>query len=206
MLDLSRPVQCTTALEVELLAALMESRRQLSRLAPKPLAPPKPKFRPPKKQPAPVVVPSGPRPLPAFKAGIKRIQLAVCKRFDITMSELLSSRRYRKVSLVRHVAVMLCYSLTQHSYPFIGRFFGERDHTTMLHSVTVLDKVRRELIAELNVADPLDAWVEAAYKKVMEGRANPPPEPVDPGINPEPVLDIAAERASFAETTSELKA
>jgi Bacterial dnaA protein helix-turn-helix len=193
MLDVQRLdcVQCTTALEVQLLAALREAKRELGRLKQPAIKPPQPKFRPPKLQPAPEPETPRPRVLLAYNAGIKNIQLAVCKRFDVPYSEVVSCRRTHDVSRVRHVAVMLSHALTKHSYPFIGRFFGNRDHSTMLHSCAVMEDVRRQLLHELNQADPLETWVNRAYELVNKDRAKPPAESPDPA---ELVVDIKALR------------
>lgn len=70
------------------------------------------------------------------KAGITItvIQHATEKHFDITAEELLSRSRAERVAWPRHVAMYLARELTSHSLPQIGRAFGGRDHTTVLHA------------------------------------------------------------------------
>ena len=63
-----------------------------------------------------------------------RIQQAVAAHFGLKTSELRSKRRQRAVVFPRQVAMFLCRELTDASLPEIGRHFGGRDHTTVLHS------------------------------------------------------------------------
>lgn len=62
------------------------------------------------------------------------IQLAACQEFDITPDELLSTSRAARVAWPRQVAMYLARELTSESLPAIGRHFGGRDHTTVLHA------------------------------------------------------------------------
>ena len=63
-----------------------------------------------------------------------RIQQTVAAHFGLKMSELRSKRRQRAFVFPRQVAMYLCRELTDASLPEIGRHFGGRDHTTVLHS------------------------------------------------------------------------
>lgn len=63
------------------------------------------------------------------------IQKLACAAFHITRAEIKSPRRDRTVVMARQVAMYLCKTLTQQSLPAIGRRFGGRDHTTVLHAV-----------------------------------------------------------------------
>jgi hypothetical protein len=80
-----------------------------------------------------VVLASDPRP--GDYPTIREIQKAVCKHFDISMTDILSPRRMAKIVRPRQIAMYLCKHLTPHSLPQIGRRFGGRDHTTVLHAV-----------------------------------------------------------------------
>ena len=62
------------------------------------------------------------------------IQSAACEQFGITLEELLSSSRAARVTWPRQVAMYLARELTSESLPAIGRHFGGRDHTTVLHA------------------------------------------------------------------------
>lgn len=63
-----------------------------------------------------------------------RIQQAVAQHFGLKASELRSKKRQRAIVFPRQVAMFLCRELTAASLPEIGRHFGGRDHTTVLHS------------------------------------------------------------------------
>jgi chromosomal replication initiator protein len=62
------------------------------------------------------------------------IQLAACHQFGVTPDELLSTSRAARVALPRQVAMYVARELTSESLPAIGRHFGGRDHTTVLHA------------------------------------------------------------------------
>jgi chromosomal replication initiator protein len=62
------------------------------------------------------------------------IQLAACQQFGLTTEELLSSSRAARVAWPRQVAMYVARELTCESLPAIGRHFGGRDHTTVLHA------------------------------------------------------------------------
>jgi chromosomal replication initiator protein len=63
-----------------------------------------------------------------------RIQQTVAAHFGLKMSEFRSKGRQRDLVFPRQVAMYLCRELTDASLPEIGRYFGGRDHTTVLHS------------------------------------------------------------------------
>jgi chromosomal replication initiator protein len=65
---------------------------------------------------------------------IAEIQAAACKHFQLTPSELLSNSRTARIAWPRQVAMYLARELTEDSLPMIGRNFGGRDHTTVLHA------------------------------------------------------------------------
>jgi chromosomal replication initiator protein len=65
---------------------------------------------------------------------ISEIQAATCERFGLSSDELLSSTRTRRIAWPRQVAMYLSRELTDESLPSIGRHFGGRDHTTVLHA------------------------------------------------------------------------
>ena len=76
---------------------------------------------------------------PSWVGAIKRIQHAVCAEYGITIAQLLSHRRHKKVVLNRQIAIYLCKTLTDQSCPEIGRRFGYRDHSTVLHSISKIE-------------------------------------------------------------------
>jgi chromosomal replication initiator protein len=68
------------------------------------------------------------------KRTIGEIQAAACEHFGVSPDELLSSARTVRVAWPRQVAMYLARELTGESLPTIGREFGGRDHTTVLHA------------------------------------------------------------------------
>ena len=88
--------------------------------------------------------------LPENKVTIDLIQTEVCKFFKISKNEMLSSRRSRYLVRPRQTAIYLAKSLTSKSLPEIGRAFSNRDHTTVIHSVKTIDKLRKN-DSELNL-------------------------------------------------------
>ncbi len=65
---------------------------------------------------------------------IEKIQKAVAASYRIRVEELISKSNTRRLSLPRQIAMYLCKRLTKHSYPEIGRAFGGKHHTTVIHS------------------------------------------------------------------------
>ena len=88
--------------------------------------------------------------LPENKVTIDLIQTEVCKFFKISKNEMLSPRRSRYLVRPRQTAIYLSKSLTSKSLPEIGRAFSNRDHTTVIHSVRMIDKLRKN-DEELNI-------------------------------------------------------
>jgi len=80
-----------------------------------------------------------------------RIQQTVAEHFGLKMSELRSKRRQRALVFPRQVAMFLCRELTNASLPEIGRHFGGRDHTTVLHSCAKIARMEEtdESVARL---------------------------------------------------------
>ena len=89
--------------------------------------------------------------LPENKVTIDKIQTEVCRYFKISKNEMLSSRRSRYLVRPRQTAIYLTKSLTSKSLPEIGRAFSNRDHTTVIHSVKTIDKLRK-IDSELNIS------------------------------------------------------
>ena len=78
------------------------------------------------------------------KVTIDLIQSTVCKFFKISKSEMLSSRRSRYLVRPRQTAIYLTKILTSKSLPEIGREFSNRDHTTIIHSVKTIEKLKEK--------------------------------------------------------------
>ena len=77
------------------------------------------------------------------KVTIDNIQTIVCKFFKISKSEMLSPRRSRYLVRPRQTAIYLAKILTSKSLPEIGRAFANRDHTTVIHSVKTIERIRK---------------------------------------------------------------
>ena len=75
---------------------------------------------------------------------IESIQTIVCKFFKISKNEMLSSRRSRYLVRPRQTAIYLTKILTTKSLPEIGREFSNRDHTTIIHSVKTIEKLKEK--------------------------------------------------------------
>ena len=75
---------------------------------------------------------------------IDMIQTIVCKFFKISKNEMLSSRRSRYLVRPRQTAIYLTKILTTKSLPEIGREFSNRDHTTIIHSVKTIEKLKEK--------------------------------------------------------------
>ena len=78
------------------------------------------------------------------KVTIDLIQTLVCKFFKISKNEMLSSRRSRYLVRPRQIAIYLTKILTSKSLPEIGREFSNRDHTTIIHSVKTIEKLKEQ--------------------------------------------------------------
>ena len=78
------------------------------------------------------------------KVNIEEIQKKVSQHFNIKMSDMSSARRSRTVARPRQVAMYLSKNLTSRSLPEIGRRFGNRDHTTVIHAVRKVEELRNK--------------------------------------------------------------
>jgi chromosomal replication initiator protein len=78
------------------------------------------------------------------RLSIEEIQKKVAEHFNIKLAEMHSAKRLRTLARPRQIAMYLCKVMTQASLPEIGRKFGGRDHTTVMHGVKTIEK----LIAE----------------------------------------------------------
>jgi chromosomal replication initiator protein len=92
---------------------------------------------------------------------IEEIQKQVASHFNIRMADMHSARRARSVARPRQVAMYLAKQLTSRSLPEIGRKFGGRDHTTVMHAVRKVDELREH--------DPNFAEDVELLKRMLEG-------------------------------------
>jgi len=75
---------------------------------------------------------------------IGHIKEEVSSRYGIKREDLEGSSRKKEISQARHVAIFLARQMTDHSFPAIGREFGNRDHTTIMHSYSKVKALLEE--------------------------------------------------------------
>ena len=91
---------------------------------------------------------------------ISRIQEAVSDRFGLTVLELVSPRRSQAVAYPRQVAMYLSRELTDASLPKIGKEFGGRDHTTVMHANAKITRLISEDRSVYNLVQDLTARIK----------------------------------------------
>jgi chromosomal replication initiator protein len=90
------------------------------------------------------------------------IEEAVATRFHVKISEMKSRRRSKTLVHPRQIAMYLCRELTDASFPEIGRHFGGKDHTTIIHAC--------KQIARAKEADStLNATLESLKEQITKG-------------------------------------
>ena len=72
---------------------------------------------------------------------IDEIQLKVANYFNIKVDDIMSSKRIRSFARPRQIAMYLSKKLTSRSLPEIGRKFGGRDHTTVIHAIKTIEEI-----------------------------------------------------------------
>jgi len=78
------------------------------------------------------------------KITVEEIQRKVSEHYNIRLSDMIGPKRLRSYARPRQVAMYLCKKLTSRSLPEIGRRFGGRDHTTVMHGVKRIDELRQQ--------------------------------------------------------------
>jgi chromosomal replication initiator protein len=91
---------------------------------------------------------------------IEGIQEAVSERFGLSIPELVSPRRSQSVAYPRQVAMYLARELTDASLPKIGREFGGRDHTTVIHATSKITRLISEDRSVYNLVQDLTARIK----------------------------------------------
>ncbi|MDQ3859142.1 MAG: chromosomal replication initiator protein DnaA [Actinomycetota bacterium] len=94
------------------------------------------------------------------EVSVERIQEAIVERFGISLQELTGDRRSQSIVYPRQVAMYLCRELTDSSLPKIGKKFGGRDHTTVIHATTKIAKMIKEDRSVYNLVQELTARVK----------------------------------------------
>ena len=98
----------------------------------------------------------------SVEISIRRIQETVSERFGMTVSELCSARRSQSIAYPRQVAMYLSRALTDSSLPKIGKEFGGRDHTTVMHANAKIEGMIREDRSVYNLVQELTARIKQA--------------------------------------------
>jgi chromosomal replication initiator protein len=96
----------------------------------------------------------------AAEVSIKRIQDLVAERFNLSLEELCGDRRSQNIVYPRQVAMYLSRELTDSSLPRIGKEFGGRDHTTVIHATSKIARLIREDRSVYNLVQELTARVK----------------------------------------------
>jgi chromosomal replication initiator protein len=96
----------------------------------------------------------------AAEVSIRRIQELVSERFSLSLDELCGDKRSQNIVYPRQVAMYLSRELTDSSLPKIGREFGGRDHTTVIHATSKIARLIREDRSVYNLVQELTARVK----------------------------------------------
>jgi len=96
----------------------------------------------------------------AAQVSIKRIQDLVAERFSLSLEELCGDKRSQNIVYPRQVAMYLSRELTDSSLPKIGKEFGGRDHTTVIHATSKIARLIREDRSVYNLVQELTARVK----------------------------------------------
>jgi chromosomal replication initiator protein len=87
------------------------------------------------------------------KISMELIQDSIAKQFKIQVNELKGKKRDASTAFPRQIAMYLCRELTTHSLPEIGREFGGRDHTTVIHAY---NKIKNQMDKDRNIKEIID--------------------------------------------------
>jgi len=102
------------------------------------------------------VFPQGEMP----EISVEQIQQTVIERFSMSLQELTGDRRSQQIVYPRQVAMYLCRELTDSSLPKIGKKFGGRDHTTVIHATSKIAKLIQEDRNVYNLVQELTARIK----------------------------------------------
>ncbi len=95
------------------------------------------------------------------KISIEEIQRQVSEHYNIRLSDMIGPKRVRSFARPRQVAMFLCKQMTSRSLPEIGRRFGGRDHTTVMHGVKRIEELRHQ---DAQIAEDLEM-----LRRILEG-------------------------------------
>ena len=104
------------------------------------------------------VFPQGEAP----QVSIESIQGIISERFGLSLEELCGDKRSQNIVYPRQVAMYLSRELTDSSLPKIGKQFGGRDHTTVIHATSKIARLIREDRSVYNLVQELTARIKQA--------------------------------------------
>lgn len=87
------------------------------------------------------------------KVSVEEIQRKVSEHYNIRLSDMIGPKRVRTIARPRQIAMYLAKQMTTRSLPEIGRRFGGRDHTTVMHGIKRIEELR---VADGQMADDID--------------------------------------------------
>jgi hypothetical protein len=95
----------------------------------------------------------------AQRPTVREIQKAVARIYEVQILDMLSRQRHVHIVNARHTAMALCRHLTTRSFPEIGRLFGGRDHSTVIHACvkyqTIFDRILPAPATEAEIGQAL---------------------------------------------------
>jgi chromosomal replication initiator protein len=91
---------------------------------------------------------------------IEQIQELICDHFSVALNELTGERRSQNIVYPRQVAMYLARELTDSSLPRIGKAFGGRDHTTVMHATSKIAALMVEDRSVYNLVQDLTARIK----------------------------------------------
>jgi chromosomal replication initiator protein len=91
---------------------------------------------------------------------VESVQQVVCAQFAVKLSDIKSPKRTRNLAFARQVCMYLCRKLAGASLPSIGEKFGNRDHSTVIHAIQVVEKRREEDPGFHSTLESLERLVE----------------------------------------------
>lgn len=91
--------------------------------------------------------------IPAKKFGVEQIQEVVAEFYDVKTSDIMGKARKAQIAKARQVSMFLAKKLTEKSYPEIGRLFGGKDHSTVIHSCR---KTEQKILLDEKLAEDVE--------------------------------------------------
>ena len=92
-----------------------------------------------------------------MKNDVKKIQNLVAKYYNITVDDMKSKKRLKKIAFPRQIAMYLSRELTNESLARIGLEFGGKDHTTIMHGI---EKISKEMKKDSGLVDVINQLKE----------------------------------------------